>query len=958
MSVNSFKDQARHLRSSSVFDVDKMEDQPLTLSPLFAKSILKFAACSSASFNNDEDWVKPFNYHFVKPFQNKIFLPVGNVRSHDYCFFSEETGLKVSVFENSREVIVAFGAFNSGHTELPEERREPVAKKQIETIKANLMGETPCLYETAKKVVTLLLRHPKFDGKKFSVCGQSFGGSIAEYVGLSLRIDAYCFNSIMLGAGLSKQIPEKNKREACEFIRIISVENDFASDLIDARPHSFLTSMLGLPCHFGCRFVLPSAYSSMVERHIYMMGSLMHHLGYDVRTRTSALPSHAILSETLSYEALSNKLTKVKKANLLLARFLKSSKNEKLRKVLKKIQKLNPEAYAFLCFAVWRSLGKRDCGDPQWGEKRLLEDPKILGAILNSRGFSFIYDLTKFYEFIIFVFELIPKEIFISKLPTFAVEQLTNNVRTKMGLSDFKIDKKDLGLFISKLYVFLSDQLENGLKKIAEASIADAKKDYQILPKEHLLATRFNAASSAAKRILIASVEYLGVLKVGGLAEAVREMASGLREQGHQVTLILPKYEKFPQDATKAVFQSIQKTEMVAEHFFDGKRKDALFRGKVGNVDTLFLEQEKLKNDEKDLFELGTRGIYKIAGDDAHATQLKERFAYFGSALAAFIYQMRDHFDVVIFNDWHGALAIHLAVSRYFNAWRNAEIPALVYVFHNNGYAAQGILDGHSKPLFQKLGVNADYLNVTEQSLRFADHCCTVSPSYAVEVQGREGNGLTEQMRKVAAQGKLTGILNGANPQAFNPETDPVLMNWKDPETGLAHPLNYGAESNILEKKQEIKLQLQKWLRVYHPEFIEEFSVDVTRKNVLLFVGRFDSSQKGLEKFRLAMHAAKNQGATLIIMGSYSTDDDVLARKIIADLRHEAAALKGKDWGGVLILEDKVNALNKYDFQQGTIDGIPGIGSLCRAIATYGFFPSKYEPCGLVQFEMWLFAFW
>ena len=41
--------------------------------------------------------------------------------------------------------------------------------------------------------------------------------------------------------------------------------------------------------------------------------------------------------------------------------------------------------------------------------------------------------------------------------------------------------------------------------------------------------------------------------------------------------------------------------------------------------------------------------------------------------------------------------------------------------------------------------------------------------------------------------------------------------------------------------------------------------------------------------------------------------------------------------------------------QQGTNER-PGIGALLRSIATLIVMPSSFEPCGLVQYEGWLFG--
>ena len=461
---------------------------------------------------------------------------------------------------------------------------------------------------------------------------------------------------------------------------------------------------------------------------------------------------------------------------------------------------------------------------------------------------------------------------------------------------------------------------------------------------------------SHPKHILMPCAEYTGVIKIGGLAEAVRGIAEGLKSKGYQVTLIMPKYSVFPNDQSKAVAKSLKLTPYEIQHPFGNSDKvDKVFLGKVNDIDVLFIEDTLSQTQNSiDHFSLDGNDLYSIP-NDIDEQKLKERFAYFSQAIALLIPKLKEKIDAVFFHDWHGAAAIPLLTRNTTKDWVNGTIPPLVYVFHNNGYAAQGILDPKKhQSILQKMTLPVQVFNTTQEAVTVADHVCTVSESYALEVQDREGNGLQKAMRLAANRGMLTGITNGCNLSLFNPETDKQLSEWIDPLTNTPTPLNFGLESNIVGSKHAVKIQLQNWLKCYHPEIIKKYGVNLVNDNIIVVITRFDSSQKGLDKFRLAMRAAMEKGATFIAMG---IKEDPRATEILDELEKEAAALKNPEkWGGAWIIRDSFNKMNKLNYQHGTEEGIPGIGSLIRAAANINFCPSEYEPCGLTHLEGFPFA--
>ena len=92
-------------------------------------------------------------------------------------------------------------------------------------------------------------------------------------------------------------------------------------------------------------------------------------------------------------------------------------------------------------------------------------------------------------------------------------------------------------------------------------------------------------------------------------------------------------------------------------------------------------------------------------------------------------------------------------------------------------------------------------LNLLKSGLVFADAINTVSPTYALEIQGLEQgcglDGLLQERRDV-----LSGILNGIDVNEWNPETDPYLK------------ANFSA-ATVAEGKLECKRALQNQFQLY-----------------------------------------------------------------------------------------------------------------------------------------------
>lgn len=247
-------------------------------------------------------------------------------------------------------------------------------------------------------------------------------------------------------------------------------------------------------------------------------------------------------------------------------------------------------------------------------------------------------------------------------------------------------------------------------------------------------------------------------------------------------------------------------------------------------------------------------------------------------------------------NDWHTGLApayLHFA-----------QVPDVrsVFTIHNIGY--QGIfprdaleqlalppqayaIDGveyHGKLSFLKAGI------------QYANALTTVSPTHAREIQGDAGGfGFGGLLRQRA--GVLTGILNGFDPDEWNPAIDVHLARRYDSAT--------------LEAKFANKSALQ---RRFH----------LARSNAMPLLGVVSrlTHQKGLDLLLAVAHEVINLPAQLVVLGS-----------------------------GDQALEDQFSALAREHRERCAvfIGFDEPLAHLIEAGADIFVMPSRYEPCGLNQ---------
>ena len=306
------------------------------------------------------------------------------------------------------------------------------------------------------------------------------------------------------------------------------------------------------------------------------------------------------------------------------------------------------------------------------------------------------------------------------------------------------------------------------------------------------------AATPAAPRPQIAPAERIGVThltaeywpfaRTGGLGEAVSGLATCQAAAGLPTTVVMPLYQ-----IVRETTPSLERTGHPLTVTLGGHTERAwLYRtppAPEGGPQIFFIEHP-------DFFDRA--GIYGDNGGDYPDNA--QRFAFFCLAALRALPEIAPETQVLHAHDWHTALApVYLRTA--FADERFHQQLAVVMSVHNAGF------QGHFPPeTLAALGLpaalyNTDVfewygrVNALKGGMAHSDVVVTVSPSHAEELCTAEG-GFGLHDRFTALGDRLVGILNGIDPDLWNPETDPEL-------TG-----NYSSED--LAGKRRCKAALQR----------------------------------------------------------------------------------------------------------------------------------------------------
>lgn len=389
--------------------------------------------------------------------------------------------------------------------------------------------------------------------------------------------------------------------------------------------------------------------------------------------------------------------------------------------------------------------------------------------------------------------------------------------------------------------------------------------------------------------------EVAPVAKVGGLADVMMGLSRELKNKGHKVDILVPKYDCL--DAKNLSLTCCQSN--VRSYFQSAWHENSIWKGTLGgDLELTFLESHH----PRCFFE---RGCIYGCHDDI------DRFLYFSRATLDWLADQDQTPDIIHIHDWEtAAIAFMIRHGTFRKRFEKTRIVLTIHNIAYQGHCSVADLDKIGLPgywydapgrLLEDFGSS---LNLLKGGIVFSDYTTTVSPTYAKEVLTVDG-GKGLQLALQENLQKFSGILNGIDYSYWNPETDPNIYRAYSSREDQAPTLADKA-ANTLALRKELNLAL------------------ATDKPLVVSIARL-VQQKGVDLIKYAISCAHAKGMQFVILGT-APDPAIhydfvnLAKKYEHD----------PDVRIILVQEEKL-AHKLY------------------AASEMFLMPSLFEPCGLTQ---------
>lgn len=394
--------------------------------------------------------------------------------------------------------------------------------------------------------------------------------------------------------------------------------------------------------------------------------------------------------------------------------------------------------------------------------------------------------------------------------------------------------------------------------------------------------------------------ELAPIAKVGGLADVVLGLSRELSWKGHDVDIIIPKYDCI--DSTQIRDLAVDTHNLMS--FYNGEWiSNTVWIGWVENLKVYFIEPHHHRY-------FFNRGCFYGCDDDI------ERFLYFSRTAVEFIYKRPLNPDIIHLHDWETAVIAPLLANMYRQIGLTK--PRTVLTIHNMEYQGQcapsdlgfiGLDPSYYHHSDRMQDSRYSHLvNLLKGGIVYADFVTTVSPNYAKEVLTPEGGRGLESVLNLYSS-KFKGVLNGLDYSYWNPEIDRFLPAHF---SGRECPSNK-KDKNTFDKKGFIKRLLR-----------EKLNLAEEHRPIVGCISRL-VPQKGIEFIKHTIDHIIDKKGQFVLLGSSP----------IPSISHEFHELKQR------YMDSEYVSLNLQHQEE--------LAHMIYAGSDMFIVPSLFEPCGLTQ---------
>ncbi|MCP4726311.1 MAG: glycogen synthase GlgA [bacterium] len=396
-------------------------------------------------------------------------------------------------------------------------------------------------------------------------------------------------------------------------------------------------------------------------------------------------------------------------------------------------------------------------------------------------------------------------------------------------------------------------------------------------------------------KILFLSSEVAPFAKTGGLADVSSSLPKALRELGHEVRIMMPKYKVV--NERKFVLREVIRLKDIPIAMGDDEIKinvKSAFTIDPIKIQTYFIDHRPYFHRD---------GLYVDAKSGKEYPDNAERFTLFAKGVLETLKILSWQPNVIHCNDWQASLVPFLLKTQYkddpffnkissvltiHNVEFQGNFPAAAY--KNTNIDDSLFFSGSDLEFYEKF-------SFLKTGIYYSDHVTTVSEQYALELQESEEYGMGFEGIFKDVKKKFNGIVNGIDYSVWDPETDEKI------------PVNYTYGKVNLKKENKIEL-------------LKKFNLAYTEGVPVLGIVSRLTDQKGFDLLEEIAEDLFALDLQMVVIGmgekKYHKMFDSLKKKY-----------KGKL--GV-----------KFTFDED-------LSHLVEAGADIFLMPSRFEPCGLNQ---------
>lgn len=392
------------------------------------------------------------------------------------------------------------------------------------------------------------------------------------------------------------------------------------------------------------------------------------------------------------------------------------------------------------------------------------------------------------------------------------------------------------------------------------------------------------------KKILLVGAECSPYATIGGFASVIGYLSRSLNAIGNDVRVFIPKFGFIDEEKyeIKTVYSGLKVP--TGDEFVPEVICNVKSTTQNG-LTVYFLENQEYYEKRAN--------VYGYSDDPT-------RWALLSRGVLEFIKTKIFVPDVIHTNDWHTGLVSNYIKTVYKKDPLLSKI-ATVYTIHNlqfqgnfnHKHVSEMDFDDGKSPVASFFSEQLNKQNFMKRGIIYSDAVNTVSRTYSKEILTPEfGEGLDKLLLELKS--KLFGIVNGLDYDEFNPATDNLIEK------------NYNLST--IEDRYENKKALQK-----------EFDLEVTENSLVIgFVGRLDWMK----------------GVDLIINTMYN---------LLRNYDIQFVQVGGGD-GSIVEALQKLKAefpdrVGIHPYPNFTLPRMLFAGCDCI------LYPSRFEPCGIVQIE-------